>query len=122
MGKRDVYDCLYTSQPIKVDGLLNEPAWEKARVLNFIEPVTNKKTLSKTDAKLLWDDRCLYVGFKAYDKDINSFFCLTDVRSLKSYSYCNCLEYSHPLKLLLCILSSYYNCWFYDSKFKRARN
>ncbi|MBI2447790.1 MAG: carbohydrate-binding family 9-like protein [Candidatus Omnitrophica bacterium] len=74
MVKKEVYDCLWTSQPVKIDGLLNEPAWENAKVLNFIEPVTNKKPLSKTDARLLWDDKYLYVGFKAYDKDIWSYY------------------------------------------------
>lgn len=76
-GKRKkgkVYTCLYTRQAIKTDGLLNEPAWEKAETLSFVLPVTHKKPLSRTEGKLLWDNNYLYVGFKAYDKDIWSYF------------------------------------------------
>ena len=49
-------------------------------------PVTLQEPLSKTEGKLLWDKSYLYVGFRAYDKDIWSYFterdsttCLEDV-------------------------------------------
>lgn len=69
-----MYNCFYTNEKIKIDGLLNESSWKKAKTLNFIIPVTHKKPVSKTDAKVLWDDKYLYVGFKAYDKDIYSYY------------------------------------------------
>jgi hypothetical protein len=84
--KKEIYACAFTSEPIKVDGFLNEPAWEKAKVLNFTLPVTFKEPISKTEGRLLYDDKYLYVGIKAYDQDIWSYCkerdgktCLEDV-------------------------------------------
>ncbi|MHC4874123.1 MAG: carbohydrate-binding family 9-like protein [Planctomycetota bacterium] len=64
------YTCVYTEKAIKIDGRLNEKAWDKAENLEFIQFGTLEKPLSRTEAKLLWDDKYIYVGFKAYDKDI----------------------------------------------------
>ena len=68
------YECLYTSKPIEIDGQLDEPQWQRAKLIDFMIPVTHKKPLSKTEARILWDNDCLYVGFKAYDKDMYSYF------------------------------------------------
>jgi len=78
---REVYNCLYTSEPIKIDGLFDEPAWQRAKALQFLMPVALKRPSSKTEAKLLWDNNYLYVGFKAYDKDIWSYFKKRDSRT-----------------------------------------
>ncbi|MDD5686788.1 MAG: carbohydrate-binding family 9-like protein [Elusimicrobia bacterium] len=72
--KKIVYECNYINTPIKIDGLLNEPAWKKAKVLNFFEINTRKKPISKTEGRLLWDKKYLYIGYKAYDKDIWGYF------------------------------------------------
>jgi len=64
------YSCRFTSDPIRIDGFLDEPAWQSARPLDFILPVTFESPISRTEARLLWDEHYLYVGFKAYDKDI----------------------------------------------------
>jgi len=84
--KKETYACAFTSAPIKVDGFLDEPAWEKAKVLDFTLPVTFQEPISKTEGRLLYDDKYLYVGFKAYDQDIWSYYterdsntCLEDV-------------------------------------------
>ncbi|MBI3990773.1 MAG: carbohydrate-binding family 9-like protein [Candidatus Omnitrophica bacterium] len=75
MKKEIAYNCRYIEEHIKIDGKFNEPSWKKAEVIdNFIIPVTSKKPISKTEAKLLWDDKYLYVGFKAFDKDIWSYY------------------------------------------------
>ncbi|MCX5642272.1 MAG: carbohydrate-binding family 9-like protein [Candidatus Omnitrophica bacterium] len=71
--KKETYACAFTSAPIKVDGFLDEPAWEKAQILNFIRPVTFREPISKTEGRLLYDKEYLYVGFKAYDQDIWSY-------------------------------------------------
>lgn len=65
-----VYPCHFTSVPVEVDGFLNEPAWQKAPIVNFKTPKTLQPPLSRTEARALYDDKYLYVGFKAYDKDI----------------------------------------------------
>ena len=74
MRSRIQYDCSYTSVPIEIDGSLSAPQWQRAEPLGFMLPVTHEETLSKTEARLLWDDDYLYVSFKAYDKDIYSYF------------------------------------------------
>ncbi len=75
---RESYDCPYTDQPITVDGHLDEAAWDKAEVLDFFIPVTFEKPISPTEARMLWDDDYLYVGFKAWDKDIWSYLTERD--------------------------------------------
>ncbi|MFH0796483.1 MAG: carbohydrate-binding family 9-like protein [Candidatus Omnitrophota bacterium] len=72
------YHCLFTAEPIKVDGILDEPAWEKANVLNFFIPATFKEPISKTEARVLYDNKYLYVGFKAYDQDVWGFLTERD--------------------------------------------
>ena len=38
--KERSYRCPFTSEPIKIDGLLDEFAWKKAKPLSFIVSVT----------------------------------------------------------------------------------
>ena len=68
----NAYNCKFISQPMQIDGLLDEPAWAEAAILDFIVPVTHEKPISKTEGRVLWDETYLYVGFKAFDKDIFS--------------------------------------------------
>lgn len=74
MPPKITYTCLFTQDPIQVDGFLREDAWKKAAALQFILPVSCTEPISKTEGKLLWDKDYLYVSFKAYDKDIWSYF------------------------------------------------
>lgn len=67
-----IYPCHLTSGPIKVDGFLNESAWEKAPVVNFTVPKTFAGPIS-SEARVLYDNKYLYVGFKAYDKDLQAY-------------------------------------------------
>ena len=76
--KENPYRCPFISEPMQIDGLLNEPAWQRAKPLSFMVPVTFRNTVSKTEARLLWDREYLYVGFKAYDKDIWSTYTERD--------------------------------------------
>ena len=76
--KAPIYNCPYTSESIKVDGLLDEAAWELAKTLSFVIPATLKETVSKAEGKLIWDDNYLYVGIKAYDKDVWSYLTKHD--------------------------------------------
>ena len=76
--KASPYRCPFISEPMKIDGLLNEPAWQRAKPLSFMVPVTFQNVVSETEARLLWDREYLYVGFKAYDKDIWSTYTERD--------------------------------------------
>lgn len=64
------YTCNYTSSTIVIDGVVNEPAWQKAHALKFYVPVTHAHPVSPTEGKALWDDKNLYVAFNAVDKDL----------------------------------------------------
>lgn len=72
------YGCRYIDTPINIDGLLDESVWLEAETLAFVLPVSNEQPVSKTEGKMLWDDNYLYVGFKAYDKDIWSYLTQRD--------------------------------------------
>ena len=75
------YNCKYTKTPITIDGRLNDPAWEKANLLSLYIPVTDVEPISKTETRLMWDDNYLYVGFKAYDKDVWSHLTERDTQT-----------------------------------------
>ncbi|MCK5113322.1 MAG: carbohydrate-binding family 9-like protein [Phycisphaerae bacterium] len=67
------YECRFTNEPLVIDGILDDAAWEKAGEIGLIIPVSHAQPISKTEARVLWDKDYLYVGFKAYDKDIWSY-------------------------------------------------
>jgi hypothetical protein len=59
------YVCRRASGPIKVDGLLDEPAWADAdwtEVFGDIEGPAKPAPRFRTRAQMLWDDQCLYIG------------------------------------------------------------
>lgn len=62
--------ALKIDESIKVDGFLNEPAWEKApETADFIqfEPERGKSASLKTTVKILYDENFIYFGFFCYD-------------------------------------------------------
>jgi hypothetical protein len=61
---------LRIEESVKVDGLLNEPVWEKApEISDFIqfEPKRGESASLKTTAKILYDENLIYFGFLCYD-------------------------------------------------------
>ncbi|MCK5595453.1 carbohydrate-binding family 9-like protein [bacterium] len=78
-----VYNCHQTTGEIKIDGVLDEPDWQKADSLSFFNLTRTKiqnylPAESSTIGKLLWDKDYLYVSFKAYDKDIWGYYTKRD--------------------------------------------
>jgi hypothetical protein len=64
---------LEAKDKIKVDGKLDEPAWEAAQELRFVDVTSglpNKTLPVNGSARLLWNAQNLYVGFTVQDKDI----------------------------------------------------
>lgn len=58
------YTCYRTSQPIALDGRLDEPAWQQApRSPRFVDMATGEPGFFDTRAAALWDDEYLYIGF-----------------------------------------------------------
>ncbi len=114
---KKTYKCNFTSQPVKLDGKLDDPVWKKAEKLwgftryPYLEwsrqPEARKyaearrePAESRTEVMMLWDEKYLYVGAKLYDKDLfsllkkhDAMLCYDDVfeifyrPSLKSHEY-----------------------------------
>ncbi len=70
------YECYRATVPVNIDGKLDE--WQNVPSVDFYMPVTGEKPESKTEGRLLWDDKYLYVAFKAWDKDIWSYMTERD--------------------------------------------
>jgi hypothetical protein len=75
-------DRLAQGAVIKIDGKLDEEAWSKAPTTGKFVNVRSGKADSKFpvqgEAKLLWDDKALYVGFNVEDKKLTGGFKPTD--------------------------------------------
>ena len=64
-------ECRRASGPIKLDGVLDEPAWKKAQVLSaFSAYWLGRKAKTATKARLLWDDDYLYFAAEMEDADL----------------------------------------------------
>jgi hypothetical protein len=67
------------TSPISIDGLLAEPAWDKAQVAGpFVRSMDGKRASAATEARLLWDDDNLYVAFQCEDTNVSSTFFKDD--------------------------------------------
>jgi len=56
---------------IKVDGKLDEKEWKDAASTGvFVQTMNGMAVDQKTEAKVLWDDKNLYVAFDIEDKDV----------------------------------------------------
>lgn len=53
---------------IRIDGSLDEPEWQMAQALELRD--IKGRASPKTTARLLWDDRYLYIAFECSDDDI----------------------------------------------------
>jgi hypothetical protein len=62
-----------TDQPIKIDGVLDEPAWQKAVPVeaNFIwGKVGQLSKEPRMTARYTWDDHYLYIAYETFDKNL----------------------------------------------------
>ena len=65
-------EALYISDKIKIDGILNEPVWEKAvPVSDFTQRELNEgeKATEKTEVRIVYDKDNLYIGIMCYDSE-----------------------------------------------------
>ena len=68
-----------TDSPITLDGILNEPAWQKApKISNFTqrELTEGAPATEKTEVAILYDDNNLYIGFWGYDREPDKIIAL----------------------------------------------
>lgn len=69
------YICHQATGPITLDGILNEPAWQQAQVIDRFYLFAPKDAMnpSATSVRMLHDDDTLYVAFECEDDDVWSF-------------------------------------------------
>jgi Domain of unknown function (DUF5916)/Carbohydrate family 9 binding domain-like len=61
-----------TEDSIKIDGILDEEAWEKAMVFEMkyeIQPGDNSPPVARTEVLLTYDSHNLYAAFRCYDEN-----------------------------------------------------
>jgi len=66
---------LQTSQPISVDGILDEPAWASAQPIPIVFPWGDSEPIQQAPhgvARLTWDDDYFYIGYEVFDTDLSA--------------------------------------------------
>ena len=59
------YTSLRVSEPIRVDGKLDERIWQLAPTSpRFVDILSGQRTLYDTRAMVVWDDENLYLGYR----------------------------------------------------------
>jgi hypothetical protein len=67
------WECLRTTEPITVDGRLDEPVWERAKWSETFGMIHDgSPTPLETRVALLWDDQYLYAAYRVEDPDIRA--------------------------------------------------
>ena len=65
------YTACRASAPLRIDGRLDEPDWQRAPTSEpFVDIVTGEPAWFDTRVSILWDDRYLYFGFRAEETDV----------------------------------------------------
>ena len=66
-----VYEVSRTATPVKVDGKLDDAVWNKvAPLADFRQNLDGSPAVTKTEAKIIYDDDFLYVSFRCADNNI----------------------------------------------------
>ena len=69
------YTAYHVSEPIRIDGRLDEKAWQQApRSPRFVDIVTGQPTIHDTRAMVLWDETNLYVAFRVEEPFVHAKF------------------------------------------------
>lgn len=74
------YTCYQTSNPIHVDGILDEPIWSAVEKMALSEVRDGSPPAWRTDAMIVWDSTYLYVAFAARDPDVWATMTERDAR------------------------------------------
>lgn len=65
------YTAMKAGCPMAMDGVLNEPAWQKAQPMSpFVFPWYESGEQEQTETKIVWDNERIYIAFKCSDKNI----------------------------------------------------
>ncbi|MBI3554424.1 MAG: carbohydrate binding family 9 domain-containing protein [Elusimicrobia bacterium] len=64
------FSAVKINEPITLDGRLDEPVWSRAQAADAFtqqEPDVGKPATERTEVKVLYDEKNLYIGIRAYD-------------------------------------------------------
>ncbi len=64
------YVCRYSSEAPRVDGRLDEPAWQRAAVMELVRADNGSAPRQPTTVRAFWTDNHLCIGFQCVDNDI----------------------------------------------------
>jgi hypothetical protein len=64
------YKACKLNGEIEIDGVLSEPAWNKANLLTLREAELGGKVRFGTRVRMLWDDQAVYLAFDCDDPDV----------------------------------------------------
>src|SRR5881409_2815014 len=65
------YEVLRSATPLMIDGKLDEDAWRKTPAVgDFVNNLDGSASTYRTEAKVLYDDKFLYFGFRCADPNI----------------------------------------------------
>jgi hypothetical protein len=69
------YTAYHVAKPIRVDGHLDEPAWQLApRSPRFTDILTGQPVIHDTRASVLWDQDNLYIAFRVEEPFVHAKF------------------------------------------------
>jgi len=69
------YTAFRVTEPIHIDGKLNEPAWKAAPTSpRFVDIITGQPVIHDTRAAVLWDDQYLYVSYRVEEPFVHAKF------------------------------------------------
>jgi hypothetical protein len=70
-----VYKCYKVPDgTVHIDGKLNEKCWQNAPVMEFRDLEDGSKTLIYSNARLVWDDKYIYVAYDVRDPDVVAYY------------------------------------------------
>lgn len=109
--KPDIY-VIWTDKKIKVDGILDEDAWNDAKPYEAYffqrEPIDRAPSSEKTRVMVLQDEKMLYFGVLCYDSEPEKIFA-SSMRRDRNYGSGDVLE------LLLDTFQDNRNCYAFDT-------
>ena len=69
------YTASRVTEPIQVDGKLDEPAWKAARASpRFVDLITGQAGDSRHPRAVVWDDQYLYVAYRVQEPFVHAKF------------------------------------------------
>jgi Concanavalin A-like lectin/glucanases superfamily/Carbohydrate family 9 binding domain-like len=81
-----VFSASYTTQPIKLDGKLNDVVWSKVLPISGFKKRNGSQPECDSEIKILYNDKYLYFGCKFIEPKTDKLSLIHDQRDLSIYS------------------------------------